>query len=224
MRRDLAVEPPGREVVEQGVEFLGGDPVPVAVVHLEARGLRARGLALRVLQREQPVGRRRAGLDPELVLGVVHQLLGPHQRTRQRAADVDEVLAGGLEPEHLVERGRAEHLGRSDRHRVGGQQFGDVTHRVLGDVAVLLLREVHERDQRRLRLRVAGDDLAGERDIRIGESHRSTSPRTGSTEEITATASATRPPRIMCGRHWMLANEGPRMCMRYGVAVPSEAM
>ena len=32
-----------------------------------------------------------------------------------------------------------------------------------------------------------------------------TSPSTGSTDEMIATASATRRPRIMCGRHWMLA-------------------
>src|SRR5688572_19179876 len=34
--------------------------------------------------------------------------------------------------------------------------------------------------------------------------HRSTSPRTGSTDEMIATASATRRPRIMCGSVWML--------------------
>ena len=52
--------------------------------------------------------------------------------------------------------------------------------------------------------------------------HLSTSPRTGSTDEMTATASATRPPRIMCGSVWRLTKLGPRMCMRYGLAEPSD--
>jgi hypothetical protein len=54
--------------------------------------------------------------------------------------------------------------------------------------------------------------------------HRSTSPSTGSTDEMMATASATRRPRIMCGRHWMLTNDGARMCRRYGRGPPSLAM
>ena len=48
--------------------------------------------------------------------------------------------------EHLVERAGAEHLGRGD-----ADQLGDVGHGVVGDVAVLLLGEVQQRDQRRLR-------------------------------------------------------------------------
>ena len=108
---------------------------------------------------------------------MVHQRIGAHQRARHRAADVDQVLAGRLEPEHLVERGRAVHLGGRDL-----DEFGDVAHRVLGDVAVLLLAQVHERDQRRLLLRVPGDDLAGHHHVVVGDAtHRSTPPRTGST-------------------------------------------
>jgi hypothetical protein len=46
----------------------------------------------------------------------------------------------------------------------------------------------------------------------------------GSTEEMTATASAMRPPRIMCGRVCRFTKLGPRMCMRYGLAEPSLTM
>ena len=48
----------------------------------------------------------------------------------------------------------------------------------------------------------------------VGRAHRSTSPITGSTEEITATASAMSPPRIITGRPCRLTKLGPRMCMR----------
>ena len=196
---------PDGEVVEQRVELGGRDPVAVAVVDLQARRLGARGLALGVLERDQPVGGRAAGLDAEAVLGVVHQLVGAQQHARHRPADVDEVLADRLELEHLVERRRAEHLGR----RVP-DQLGDVRHGVVRHVAVLLLGEVQQRDQRRLRPRVAPDDLLGDETLasepataapsadpiwagsvpdpddppgsRCGPTHRSTSPRTGSTE------------------------------------------
>ena len=60
--------------------------------------------------------------------------------------------------EHLVERAGAEHLGRGD-----ADELGDVLHRVVGDVAVLLLREVQQRDERGLGPRVAADDLLGDR-------------------------------------------------------------
>jgi hypothetical protein len=46
----------------------------------------------------------------------------------------------------------------------------------------------------------------------------------GSTEEITATASAINPPRNMCGMHWMLTKLGARTWIRYGVAEPSLTM
>ena len=158
VRRDLVVEAPGGEVVDELVELLGGDPVAVAVVHLQARRLGARRLALGVVQREHAVGGGAAGLDAEAVLGVVHQLLGAQQGARHRAADVDEVLADRLELEHLVERRRAVHLGRRD-----ADELGDVGHRLVGDVAVLLLGEVQQRDHRRLRPRVARDDLRAAR-------------------------------------------------------------
>ena len=64
-----------------------------------------------------------------------------------------------------------------------------------GEPAVLVLREVRERQDRRLRARVLRDDLA-RRVARfvVGERHRyrSTSPMIGSMLDTIATASATR--------------------------------
>src|SRR5258708_40221567 len=98
-------------------------------------------------------------------------------------ADVDHVLAAGLALEHLVERRRTEHLGRAD-----ADQLGNVLHGVVGETTVLLLREVAERDGRRLRDRVPADDFARELDVLRGETaQRSTSPRMGSTLEMMAT-------------------------------------
>src|SRR5690606_9377266 len=97
-------------------------------------------------------------------------------------------------------------------------QLGDVGHGLVGDVAVLLLGQVQQRHQGRLRPRVAGDDLGrGGQALGAQARHqRSTSPMIGSTEEITATASATRPSCIMWGSVWMFTKLGARMCMRYG--------
>jgi hypothetical protein len=44
----------------------------------------------------------------------------------------------------------------------------------------------------------------------------------GSTLEMTATASAMKPPRIMCGSVCRFTKLGPRMCMRYGFDDPSD--
>ena len=201
----------GAEVVEQGVDVVVGDLVEVAVVHLQAGRLGAGRDALDVLEGEGAVGGGAAGLDAEAVLEVVEQLLAADEHAGDVGAHVDEVVADGLALEHLVERAGAEHLGRRD-----ADQLGDVLHGVVGDVAVLLLRQVQERDQRRLGPRVPSDDLGGNAEVRSREaSHqRSTSPMIGSTDEIAATASAIRPPRIMWGRVWRFTKLGPRMCMR----------
>ena len=164
VRRDLGVEVAGGEVVDQRVELVHRHAVTVAIVDLQARRLRACRLALGVVQGERAVGRRATGLDPEALLGVVHQRFGAQQCARHRAADVDQVLAHRLELEHLVERPRAVDLGGSD-----AGELGDVHHGVGGDVAVLLLGEVQQRDQRRLRPRVATDDLPGEHRVLDGQ-------------------------------------------------------
>ena len=108
MGRDLGVEGARAQVVEEPVDVVVRDAVAVAVVDLQARRLGARGLALGVLERDEAVGRGAAGPDAEVLLGVVHQLVGAEQQARHRLADVHDVLAHRLELEHLVERRRAE--------------------------------------------------------------------------------------------------------------------
>ena len=96
------------------------------------------------------------------------------------------------------------------------EQLGHVGEGVGGEVPVLLLGQVQQRDARGAGLRVAGDDRLGALDV-VGAQSRhylSTSPITGSTEEMTATASATMPPRSRCGNVCRFTNDGPRMWSR----------
>ncbi len=209
--RDVALEAAGPQVVDERVEGRVGELGEVAVVDLHARGFGARGDALVALDAEEPVVGGLARSDAELLLRVVQELVAAHEVARDRRAHVDDVLAARAKlVEHPAERRRAEHLRRRDAH-----QLGDVLHGVVGEVAVLFLREVAERDGRRLRDRVAAEDLLGQRLVGVGEpAHLSTSPRMGSTLEMMATPSASRPPCIMCGSVCRFTNDGPRMCMR----------
>ena len=161
----------------------------------------------------------------------------PSEQAGDVGADRDQVLPDRFGVEHVVEGGGAEHLGRGHAH-----QLADVLHGLGGEPAVLLLGQVAERDERRAGLGVELDQppgplhlfrrevmgrseggSAGRGRCRVGRTaHRSTSPITGSMVEQTATASAKRPPRIITGRAWRLTKLGPRMCIRYGLGVPSE--
>ena len=102
--------------------------------------------------------------------------------------------------EHRVEGARPEHQrGREV------EQLGDLAHRLGRHPAVAVLREVQQREHRRLRVRVARDDLASRAGGRVGERHqRSTSPITGSTLEMIATASATSVPGTIASIDWRL--------------------
>ena len=102
--RDLVVEPPGAEVVDQLVEVVVGDLVEVAVVDLEARRLGAGREALDVLDGEHAVGVVPPALMPRRLLGVLEQLLAAEQQAGDVGADVDEVAPDRLALEHLVER------------------------------------------------------------------------------------------------------------------------
>jgi hypothetical protein len=93
--------------------------VEVAVVDLARRGLGARRDALDVLDGEEPVGGGAAGADAERRLRVLEQLLAAEQLAADVRAHVHHVLAHGCALEHLVERRRAEHLGRGDADQLG---------------------------------------------------------------------------------------------------------
>ena len=218
MRRHRVGERARAQVREQAVEALRCLRADVAVVDLDARRAVAVGQALGLLEREHAVGRRAAGADAERRLGVLEQL----ERAAEQAGDVGahrhDVGADRLGVQHVVERGGPPHLGR--RHAA---QLRDLGHGLGPQPAVLFLRQVAQRDEGRARLRVEVDQLLGPgHDVGARMAHRSTSPITGSTEEITATASAISPPRSSSGSACRLTKLGPRMCMRYGLEVPSE--
>src|SRR4051812_17641640 len=74
VRWDVTVEATAPEVLEELVDVGGLEVGEVTVVDLQARALGARGLALDVLQGEEAVGGRVAGLHVEHLLGVLQQL------------------------------------------------------------------------------------------------------------------------------------------------------
>ena len=205
--------PPVADVVDELIEIVGGEPKLVAIVDLQARGLGARCDALDVFDREHAVGSGAAGLDPQRLLGMGEEFLAAEQLAGEVGAHIDHVLADRMELEHLVERACPFHLGWG-----GVGEFGNVTHCIVGDPPVLLLREVQQRNQRRLLHRVPGDDFFCDGEVLAGEvglgHQRSTSPMIGSTLEMIATASAISAFCIMWGIVWRLMNEGPRTCIR----------
>ena len=88
--------------------------VPVAVVDRDDRRPAAAAEALDRAERDLAVARRLAGPAAELALERLDDLLRADERAREVRADLDEVLADGLEVEHVVER--------RDRLAVGGRQ------------------------------------------------------------------------------------------------------
>ena len=101
MGRHVAIEPPRTQVVDQGVEALGRLAREVAVVDLHARGDRAGGDALDVLEGEHAVGRGRTGTHAERALGVLEEFAGARQQARDVGADVDDVPPDPPEDEVL---------------------------------------------------------------------------------------------------------------------------
>ena len=211
---------PARRSSTSASKLSGVCAADVAMVDLHARRLVAVGQALGLVQREDTVGRRPAGAHTEGRLGVLQQL----ERAAEQAGDVGAhrhgVGADRLDVQHVVEGRGAPHLGRGHAAELGDLAQG------LGDQpAVLLLGQVAQRDEGRARLGVERDELLGPAADVGGEvAHRSTSPMTGSTEEMTATASAMVPPRSSSGSACRLTKLGARMCMRNGFEVPSETM
>ena len=73
------------------------------------------------------------------------EFLAAEQLAGEVGAHIDHVGAHRVELEHLVERAGALHLGGR-----GVGEFGDLTHGVVGDPALLLLGKMQQRDERRL--------------------------------------------------------------------------
>ena len=183
------------KVVNECVEFCRSHFESVPIVHLQARSFSTGRLAFSVFQSNETIGSSASCLDAKSLLGMMHEFLGAHERTRHSAANIEEILPYWFKLEHLVERSRSKYFCRSYSHK-----FSNVLHGILCHITVLLLSKMQNRNECRLRTWVTSNNFICNCNICIGEAaHRSTSPNTGSIEEITATASAMRPSRIMCG-------------------------
>ena len=112
-------------------------------------------MQVHVLERDRSVLRRRAGPHPQRRFGVLEQVLGAGEMAGDVRADGHDVATDRLALEHLVEARRPEHLGRLEV-----EDLGEMGHRVVGEIAVLLLCEVQQGNQRGPRPGVPADDLA----------------------------------------------------------------
>jgi hypothetical protein len=113
------------------------------------RRVRARRQALLLDERERAVGGGLAGLDPQLLLDVVQDLVPAAQHARDVGADHQLVPPVPGAVEHRVERDDAEHVRRRDvdgaRHQL---------HDRIGKVSELVLGDVQDRQQSRLLVRI----------------------------------------------------------------------
>jgi hypothetical protein len=128
------------------------------------------------------------GLGRVALLEMVEHFGAAGDQTRHVRAHRHDELPARTPLQHRVEGARAEHVGGG-----GAGQLGDLLHCLGREPAVLILRKVRERQDRRLRARVARKDLLRLGEVRlVEEAHRSTSPMIGSMLDTMATASATR--------------------------------
>ena len=116
------------------------------------------GVALDVFEGDPAVVGGLAGVHTQVVLQRVEDGVAAHDRAQRVRADADQILAGGGAPVHRVERGDRGHLGLGQVELGGAERDAR-----LGEIAVFGLHQVQQRQQRRPRPRVAGDDVAGTR-------------------------------------------------------------
>src|SRR6201999_1239473 len=152
-------------------------------------------------------------------LGV--DLVAAHDGAGRVGADPHLVLGRGLVLVHRVEGRDAAHLGLGDAENLGAER-----HALVGDVALLRLHQVQQRQQRGPRPRVPSGDLRG---VRLQPGQRflterhylSTPPITGSMDAIAGITSARLPPSVITATACRWWNEGSRRCARYGRVPPS---
>src|SRR5438034_3049626 len=211
----------GPEAANQVARGVGGHVVEELPVDHDDGGVVAGGVALHVLQADLAV---RGGLvvgDTQMLAQVGQDLVAAHDRTQGVRADPDVVLADRVPLEHRVEAGHGGHL------RLGEPQPGRaVVDAVVGDVALLGLDQVQQRQQGGAGARIAGDDLVRLRvqpgAYFVAERHYlSTPPNTGSMLATAAITSASRPPSAIADTDCRLVNEGSRRCTRNGRVPPS---
>ena len=158
--------PPARRSSTRRLADCGGLVVEeLPVDHHDGREVAGR-VALDVLEGDLAVLGGLAVADAEVLLERLEDGVAAHHRAQRVGADADLVVAGGLAPVHRVEGG--------DRGDLGGGQaehLGAEPHAGAGDMALLRLHEVQQRQQGGPGVRVAGDDLL-RRPLRAGRVRR----------------------------------------------------
>ena len=243
-----ALTPLGLHAIDEAADLLRLRLlVPVVVVHHHHRRAIAGAETFHLLDGEHAGRIGFADLDAQLVLQLFDDALGAGERARQRGADLQHVLAHRPAVEHHVVRDHVFDFGGG-----AADHLRDMAHHVVGDVALLLLREIQRvqhrrhavlrRVMRRELLELARGCSGGVGELRafrqrrphramplLGavrhrgmKAHRSTSPITTSSEPITAITSAIMPPTTNLCSAWQAYSPGARMCTRHGRLVPSD--
>lgn len=222
----------GTQVVDEADGAGRGLVVEELPVDHHDRRVVAGRVALDVLQGDRAVAGGLAVADAQVLLEGLEDGVAAHDRAQGVGADAHLVVAGGAAPVHRVEGG--------DRGDLGGGQLQHVRaelHAGPGDVAVLGLHEVQQRQQGGAGVGVARDDLArvrlqpGPDVVRVGGrgqfrhaqadaplgrrgGHRSTPPITGSMDATATMTSATWPPSHIAAMAWRLVKDGSRKWTR----------
>lgn len=218
----------GTEVVDEPFGALGRLVVEeLPVDHHHGRVVAGR-VALDVLQRDLAVLGRPAVGDAQVVLELVEDGVAAQHRAQGVGAHPHLVVAPGRAPVHGVEGRDRRDLRRGEPEPLGAEADAGA-----GDVPVLGLHEVQQRQQRAAAVGVAGDHLVG---VRVqpgadiggivggGErghphlhgcvTHRSTPPITGSMDATATMTSATMPPSHIAAMAWRLVKDGSRKWTR----------
>src|SRR5665213_2760465 len=244
LRARLDVVGAGAHRKKHVVDHFRREVVLEAQVHLHARRAVAGGETFDFLIRKEAVVGRLEMADAELLAKVGHDLLGAVEDAREIAANLEHVAPDRPAIEQRVERDR-----RLDDRERQLEQVGDRRERVGRCVAFALLEEMRHWDQRAARILVQPDQrfalrpqfgeqlievVARPRNVRIpgrhelgaalGGAHRSTSPKTGSSEPIITTISAMYSPTAIFLRTCRLYIDGGRVRTRHGRLSPLETM
>src|SRR5206468_5805266 len=238
---------PRAEVVDQPRRVLGLETLVPGIVDHHHRRPIAGAETLDFDERERAGLVGLPGVQADLLRDRFGDALGAVQRARQGAADLHHILADRASVEHRVEGHDVLDVGAGD-----AEQLGAVADRIGRDIALLLLRQIERRQDRRAAAigGIALDDLVEPRpvlrrvdkrgpflfELALGsmeagvvghlrmKAHRSTSPMTTSIDPITAMTSAINPPTIMRSSAWHASSDGARDFTRHGRLVPSDTI
>lgn len=146
--------PAGDQVVDELRGALGRLVVEeLPVDHHDGREV-AGGVALNVFEGDLAVLGGLVVADPEVLLERVEDGVAAHDRAQGVGADADLVVAARPAPVHGVERRDGGDLGGGEVERLGAEG-----HARTGDVSLLGLHEVQQRQQRGAAAGVAGEHL-----------------------------------------------------------------